>query len=115
MRGFGGRPLVRTHTPLLHLPPSPNLPNFHLPVKYNRTLIPAGNKGINNKIFQDGRVAILTVRRREKPPSRRELWDAWGELAQVPLKGGGGGVGWFDWEARADVRRARWELEVAEE
>ena len=77
-----------------------------LPVKYNTTLIAAGNQGINHKIFQDGRVAILTVRRRNGPPRKKELIEAWGELAQENSVDS-----WMDWEARADARRARWELE----
>lgn len=79
---------------------------IHPIVKYNTTLIPAGNQGINHKIFQDGRVAILTVRRRNGPPKKKELIEAWGNLAMEPSAGS-----WLDWEARAEARRAKWELE----
>ncbi|KIM22419.1 hypothetical protein M408DRAFT_332929 [Serendipita vermifera MAFF 305830] len=79
-------------------------------LKYNTTLIPPGNQGINHKIFQDGRVAILTVRRRDGPPKKKELVEAWADLAREDIRGA-----LLDWETRAEARRARWELEGEED
>ncbi|CCA73120.1 hypothetical protein PIIN_07074 [Serendipita indica DSM 11827] len=73
-------------------------------VVYNTTLLAPGKQGINHGIPQDGKVAILTVRRREGPPSYEELEAAWGQVARSSSS--------WDADHRADRRRGQWELQT---
>ncbi|KAG8838824.1 hypothetical protein FRC18_002498 [Serendipita sp. 400] len=72
-------------------------------VTYNTSLLEPGRQGINHGISQDGRVAILTVRRRDGPPSAAELESAWQGLLNSSTKWGS-----YDY---VDQRRAQWELQ----
>ena len=73
-------------------------------VVYNTTLLAPGKQGINHGIPQDGKVAILTVRRREGPPSYSELETAWGNAARSTVS--------WNADIRADRRRGQWELQT---
>lgn len=74
-------------------------------VYYNTSLLAPGKEGVNHAIAQDGRVAILTVRRRPGPPSFNELHDAWGEIAAA--------TDISDPDIRIESQRARWELQIS--
>jgi hypothetical protein len=73
-------------------------------VTYNTSLLAPGKQGINHDISQDGRVAILTVRRRPEQPTFSELQEAWGELAALAYS--------WDADVRINSRRGRWELQI---
>ena len=102
-KAYGGRPMVRRHHSFSN---DSIVLIYYFPsiVTYNTSLLAPGVEGINHGISQDGRVAILTVRRRLGQPTFSELQEAWGQLATLAHS--------WDPDVRINSRRGRWELQI---